>query len=422
MTGFSQKQIEVLEFSRDEIHNAIICDGSVRSGKSSVISISYILWAMANFKNRNFIIASQSVTAAERNIVKPLMQIVYLQQQFEIRYSIHTRSLIITRGNTTNYFYVFGGVNESSYETVQGITAAGAFLDEVVLMPESFVNQVLARCSVTGSKFWFSCNPESPNHWFYKEWIQKVSEKKVKYLHFTMGDNPSLSSDVISRYRSMYSGVFYDRYILGQWVRAEGIIYRKFADNKEDFILDVMPKDLILINVGVDFGGTKSATSFVAVGFTKAMKNIIVLESKRITKDLSPNLLDEEFTNFAEMVYNTYRIPFDSRCDNAEPVLIRGLKNIAMVKKLKTNVKNALKNPIKSRIDLLVRLMGEGRFFFMRNATSAINAFGESIWDAKKTDTRLDDGTIDMDTIDATEYAIEEFTNVLMDVSHLKGE
>lgn len=415
--GFSKKQLEVFGFSYAN-KDAIICDGSVRSGKSSVISIAFILWAMNNFSQKNFIIASQSVSSAERNIIKPLMNIVYLHKEYEIRYTISNRCLIVTRGKKTNFFYVFGGKDESSYQTVQGITAAGAFLDEVVLMPESFVNQVLARCSVDGSKFWFSCNPASPNHWFHLNWILKANDRNAKYLHFTLDDNPSLSDEIKNRYRNMYTGVFYDRYILGKWVLAEGIIYRMFADNPNRYIIDEIPQDeeIILINVGVDFGGNKSAHAFVATGFTKSLQKVIVLDCERIADEISPEQLDKSFAHFCNRVYSRYGKAFNSRCDNAEPVLMRGLKNAVYKYQLRTSIKSAFKKPIKSRIDLLVRLLGENKILFLRDTTLPLQkAIAEAVWNEKREDERLDNGTTDIDILDAFEYSIEEFTNNLID-------
>lgn len=109
------------------------------------------------------------------------------------------------------------------------MTLAGVLFDEVALMPRSFVEQALARCSVEGATFWFSCNPEHPEHWFYKEWIQKAEERRALYLHFTMQDNPALSPQVIRRYERMYTGRFYERFVLGEWTAPEGQIYDMFS-------------------------------------------------------------------------------------------------------------------------------------------------------------------------------------------------
>lgn len=415
--GFSQKQKQILTFGYSD-YDCLIADGTIRSGKTSVISIAYILWAMNTFKNQNFIIGSKSVASAERNIIRPLLQVKYLHQHYDITYFSSTHIMKVTRGKNTNYFYIFGGKDEASYQTVQGITSAGAFLDEVVLMPESFVNQALARCSVPKSKFWFSSNPEGPDHWFYLNWIKQAELKNALYLHFTMEDNPSLTEEIKARYRNMYSGVFYQRYILGLWSRAEGLIYTKYADNPENYLIDKLPNDIIIINVGIDFGGTKSAHTFVATAFTRGMKKVIPLEARRVEEELSPETLDAKFVDFTKMVYEKYGKPFNSRCDNAEPVLIRGFKNAVIRNSLRTNVRNALKTPIKDRIDLVTKLIGQGRLQLMRETTVPLQrGLQNAMWDTKKVDTRLDNGTAsDIDILDAFEYSIEEYTNNLLDV------
>jgi PBSX family phage terminase large subunit len=416
LSGFSKKQLEVLQFGFTD-YDGVICDGTIRSGKTSVITIAFILWAMNSFKNKAFIIASKSVTSAERNIIKPLMDIVYLHREFDIAYFRATNTLKVTRGSNTQFFYIFGGKDEASYQLVQGITAAGAFLDEVVLMPESFVNQVLARCSIPRSKFWFSCNPEGPDHWFYKEWVQKHQVKNCKYLHFTMADNPSLDASIIKRYEQMYDGVFYQRYILGQWVQAEGVIYDKFASNQDRYLIDKAPDNIILINVGIDFGGNKSATAFVATGFTPMMRDVIVLDAVRITERLSPEQLDKHFVEFAESIFAKYGKPFNTRCDNAEPVLIRGLKNAAMANRLRTNVKLALKKPISDRIDVVAKLLGQDRLKMVKDTTKPLQyGLRSAVWSEKQENKRLDDGTTDIDIIDAFEYSIEEYIDNLLDV------
>lgn len=225
--AFSEKQRQILKFPYSE-YDALICDGAVRSGKTSIMSLSFFLWAMGNFNNCAFAFCGKSVGAVERNIITPLLGISYLKDNFDMTYSRSSHVITARRGNKTNRFYCFGGKDESSYALIQGITLAGVMLDEVALMPRSFVEQALARCSVTGSKLWFNCNPENPRHWFRQEWILKADSKNALHLHFEMNDNPSLDEETKERYRNMYSGVFYQRYILGQWVMSEGVIYDMF--------------------------------------------------------------------------------------------------------------------------------------------------------------------------------------------------
>lgn len=223
--SFSPKQKQILTFPYESDYDALICDGAVRSGKTSIMSLSFVLWMMAEFNHCSFAFCGKSVGAVERNIVQPLLSVRYLQQQFQITYNRSGHVLTVQRGSKVNMVYLFGGKDESSYMLIQGITLAGVLLDEVALMPRSFVEQALARCSVTGAKFWFNCNPENPEHWFRKEWILQAQKHRALHLHFLMDDNPSLDERTRERYRSMYSGVFYERYILGRWVMAEGLIY-----------------------------------------------------------------------------------------------------------------------------------------------------------------------------------------------------
>lgn len=225
--GLSEKQREIMRFPYTK-YDALICDGSVRSGKTSIMSLSFFLWAMGNFNGCAFAYCGKSVGAVERNIVSPLLSIAYLRRNFDIRYNRGDHVITARRGGRENRFYLFGGKDESSYSLIQGITLAGVMLDEVALMPRSFVEQALARCSVSGAKFWFNCNPENPEHWFRKEWLLKAPERNALHLHFTMDDNPSLDEATRRRYQNTWSGVFYQRYILGLWVMAEGVIYDMF--------------------------------------------------------------------------------------------------------------------------------------------------------------------------------------------------
>ena len=224
---FSEKQMKIMAFPYTS-YDALICDGAVRSGKTSVMSLSFFRWAMLSFTGQAFAFCGKSVGAVERNIVTPLLAVKWVRTRFSVKYNRGDHVLIARDGNRENRFYLFGGKDESSYTLIQGITLAGVLLDEVALMPRSFVEQALARCSVSGAKMWFNCNPENPLHWFRQEWILKAPDRNALHLHFLMDDNPGLDDATRQRYRNMYSGVFYQRYILGQWVMSEGLIYDMF--------------------------------------------------------------------------------------------------------------------------------------------------------------------------------------------------
>lgn len=226
----SQKQQKILAFPYSK-YDALICDGAVRSGKTCIMMWAFVDWAMRKFSGQRFGICGKTVDSASKNIIVPFIAMTLAKERYTIRWRRSEKILEVRRGAVTNWFEVFGGKDESSAALIQGRTLAGVLLDEVALMPESFVNQALARCSVAGARLWFSCNPDNPNHWFYKEWIQRREAHNALYLHFSMDDNPSLSEETKARYHSMYSGVFYERYVLGRWVLAEGLIYPMFGPN-----------------------------------------------------------------------------------------------------------------------------------------------------------------------------------------------
>ena len=230
----SEKQAKILAFPYSKF-DAIICDGAVRSGKTSIMTVSFIRWAMENFNGCRFGLCGRTVDSCVKNLVVPYTQMTYANDRYLIRWRRSDKILEVRRGKTVNIFEVFGGKDEASAAPIQGRTLAGVLLDEVALMPRSFVEQALARCSVEGAKLWFSCNPASPKHWFYQEWILGREKHNALYLHFAMTDNPSLSEKTLERYRTMYSGVFYQRYVLGEWVMADGLVYPNFSEEKHTF-------------------------------------------------------------------------------------------------------------------------------------------------------------------------------------------
>ena len=261
---FSRKQRMVLNWwtAESPVRDAsgIIADGAIRSGKTLSMSLSFVIWAMTNFQGQNFGMAGKTIASFRRNVLTQLKMMLSARGYTAVDHRADNL-LVVSQGERQNYFYIFGGKDESSQDLIQGITLAGIFLDEVALMPESFVSQATGRCSVTGSKFWFNCNPSGPLHWFKVNWIDKKDEKSLLYLHFTMQDNLSLSAEIKARYKSMYTGVFYNRYILGLWCMAEGLIYDLFdrKRNVRQFPAGAKP---IQSYVSCDYG-TQNATAFL---------------------------------------------------------------------------------------------------------------------------------------------------------------
>lgn len=257
---FSQKQLQALSWwcpgSPYENRDAIICDGAVRSGKTLCLGISFAAWALCRFQDRSFAICGKTVRSLKRNLITTLLPALH-EAGFRCEMKAAENRIDISCGKHCNRFYLFGGRDEGSSALIQGITLSGVLFDEVALMPRSFVEQALARCSVEGSKFWFNCNPENPQHWFYREWIRQTERRNALYLHFTMEDNPSLSPQIRARYRGLYAGTFYERFVLGKWVAAQGLVYPFMTDA----MLCGAPGDCESYAVSCDYG-TVNPSSF----------------------------------------------------------------------------------------------------------------------------------------------------------------
>ena len=230
---FSLRQRQVLTWwcgpeTRDR--EAIICDGAVRSGKTLCLGLSFFCWAMGTFRGQRFGLCGKTAVSLRRNLletVRPALE----ELGFRWEERVSRNQVKVRFGGWENTFYLFGGRDEGSAALIQGVTLAGVLLDEAALMPRSFVEQAVARCSVEGSRLWFSCNPEGPEHWFYREWIQKAEQRRALYLRFTMADNPALSPAVRARYERGFSGTFYRRFVLGEWAAAQGRVYDFFDES-----------------------------------------------------------------------------------------------------------------------------------------------------------------------------------------------
>ncbi|MDR1409846.1 MAG: PBSX family phage terminase large subunit [Oscillospiraceae bacterium] len=230
-TTFSPKQLRLLRWwlpgSADGEHDAVICDGAVRSGKTVCMALSFFLWASITFSGRSFALCGKTIASLRRNLLTPVTP--FLKSiGFGMREKLSENWAEISIDGRTNRYYFFGGKDEGSAALIQGMTLGGVLFDEAALMPRSFVEQALARCSLEGSRYWFNCNPENPMHWFRREWLDKTEEKNALHLHLTMEDNPALTPEIRRRYENLYSGAFYERFVLGKWVAAEGLVYPMF--------------------------------------------------------------------------------------------------------------------------------------------------------------------------------------------------
>lgn len=369
----SPKQAKILSFPYSK-YDALICDGAVRSGKTSIMMWAFVRWAMGNFSGQRFGVCGRTVDSCTKNIIVPFTAMSLAKERYLIRWRRGDKVMEVRRGSVTNYFEVFGGKDEASYTLIQGRTLAGVLLDEVVLMPRSFVEQALTRCSVDGAKLWFSCNPGSPQHWFYTEWIKRHKERNALYLHFEMTDNPGLSEKTLERYQNMFTGVFYDRYIRGLWVLAEGLVY----DFGEENIVDDVPESGEYY-ISCDYGTLNPFSAGLWCWDGKTATRI--REYYYSGREEHRNKTDEEY--YTELEKLVGELPVISVIvDPSAASFIEVIKRHGKFK-----VRKAV-NDVLPGIATTARYLRSGALKIHRSCKDAIREFGLYRWDEKSTEDR----------------------------------
>lgn len=373
---FSLKQKRVLTWwcpdSPVKDYEGIIADGAIRSGKTLCMSLSYVMWAMSAFDGNNFAICGKTIGSLRRNVMFWL-KLMLRSRGYSVQDKRADNLMVVRRGNAINYFYQFGGKDERSQDLIQGITLAGVFFDEVALMPESFVNQATARCSVTGSKFWFNCNPEGPQHWFYTNWIKKHKERHVLYLHFTMDDNLSLSEKIKERYRNSYTGVFYDRYIRGLWVVAEGLIYPDIANGQG--IVETEERQYVKYYISIDYG-TLNPFSAGLYGLSKGVWYRFD-EYYHSGRETGRQLTDAEYYSELEKLAGKRHIS----------QVIIDPSAASMIAEIKKHGRFSVKQAINDVVDGIretAKAFSQGHIKVTSNCSGAITEFSSYCWDDKK--------------------------------------
>lgn len=373
---FSKKQRKVLNWWCDDSpvkdKDGIIADGAIRSGKTVSMSLGFVFWAMTRFNGQNFGMCGKTIGSFRRNVLFWL-KLMLKSRGYTVADHRADNLVTITKGDVTNYFYVFGGKDERSQDLIQGITLAGVFFDEVALMPESFVNQATGRCSVDGSKFWFNCNPDGPYHWFKLDWIDKRENKNLLYVHFTMDDNLSLSDAIKERYRTRYSGVFFERYIMGRWKMAEGVIYSMFDESKHVYHTLRNPIDMNYY-VSCDYG-TQNATVFLLWCMDNTGKWACCREYYYSGRDEESQKTDTEYADDLE-----------NWLAGIKPVKIiidpSAASFIAELKKRGYSVKKA-RNDVLDGIRFVASLLNEEKIMIHESCVSTRMEFASYVWDSK---------------------------------------
>lgn len=321
----------------------------------------------------------------------------------------------ISSDNTVKLFgkkvYALGADNKKHVARIQGATFEYVYGDEVTTWSEDVFSMLKSRMRCKHSCFDGTCNPDGPQHWF-KKFLD--SDADIFQQSYTIDDG-ALPSDVVAELKKEYSGtVYYNRFILGQWMAAEGVIYRLFADSPAQFLWpEEKPLKLQKVQIGVDFGGNGSQHAFVATGTLPGYAGVVGLMSRRMdAKDTDEAALSRAFLEFAEAVFLNWGEIHAVYCDSAEQVLKNSLRSAALRSRfawLADRIYNSQKIEITDRIRLTSILIGGGRFWYLPTALTLRDALSAALWSGKHPgkDERLDDGTTDIDTLDGFEYTIE---------------
>lgn len=351
-------------------YDGIIADGAVRSGKTVAMALGFVLWAMNSFSGQAFAICGRTIGAVERNILVWLRQML-APRGYKLEEKRSQHLLIISDGRRSNMFYLFAGKDESSQDLIQGMTLAGVYFDEVALMPETFVSQATARCSVKGSRWWFNCNPAGPYHWFKRGFIDKRRERNLLYIHFSMKDNLSLDSEIIRRYERMYSGVFYRRYILGQWCAAEGLVYSMFSEDRHVGRPQWQPQRVML---ACDYG-TQNPFALGLVSAAQTAEGVCYFLEKEFYHDgrKQGQMTDSQYADELER--------FAEGCGARQVVVDPSASSfIAELRRRGWQVIKA-RNDVAEGIRCVASALSEGRLMIAPECADTLREFQSYVWD-----------------------------------------
>ncbi len=407
---YTAKQRELMmRWQHDELRRINLLEGSVSSGKTWISLVLWAFWVATMPGDKLYLMCAKSLTTLKRNCLVLLEELVGTRN-FKF-------SLAAKEGCLFGRRVLLEGANDARSESkIRGLTIQGAYCDELTQFPEDFFIMLLSRLRVSGAKLFATTNPDNPNHWLKKKYIDRADELDFLDVKFLVEDNTTLDPDYIENIKREYTGVFYDRFILGMWKAAEGAIYRQFADDPEQFILDELPGDIIFGTMGLDFGGNGSAHAACLVGIIRGFRSIVVLDEYYRKEIISPEQLNNDVCGFITRCQSQCTAA-DIFCDSAETTLIKGISTAAGRRRIPVEVCKARKGEVLDRIRFLSMMMSQGRFFIMRKCKHTIDALSEAVWDSKhpEKDVRLDDGTTNIDSLDALEYSMERYMEEMIE-------
>lgn len=403
--AFTDKQNEFIRaLKHDKLKRLNILEGSVRSGKTWISLIAWAVWVASRPKDYLYMMCAKSLQTLKRNCLLPLQELV---GEKHFKFSLSTKEGVLFGRK----IMLEGANDQRSEGKIRGITLGGAYCDELTLFPKDFFAMLLSRLSEPGAKLIATTNPDVPTHWLLTEYLknENLSDDLFR-MFFHIDDNTTLDKGYVSSLKKEYTGVYYDRFILGKWVVANGAIYKVFSDAPRNY--DIKKSDLPgfeYLNIGLDFGGNGSQHALCAAGISHDMRKLYALKTVRIpAADMTPQALYKRVYDFCVEIKERYGTVSALYADSAEQTLIAGLRQA--LRPIGVIVKNSLKREINDRIRATTMLMGGGRFYMIAaECQSLIDAFQGAVWDDKVIgkEERLDDGTSDIDTLDAFEYSFE---------------
>ena len=414
-----------IDFVLSEDKRINLLTGSVRSGKTYVSLLKWAIFVGMMPETAEFIMVGKTLTSLKRNCLGLLQDLVGVNN--------FTYTLSQKQAKLFGRIVWLEGANDERAESkIRGMTLAGAYVDELTQIPEDFYRMLLSRLSVKNAKLYATTNPDAPSHWVKVDIIDN-DEIEKKVWSFTLDDNVILKKEneeyfenLKKEYQSM-GGVFYERFILGLWVLAEGLIYKQFANNTEMFLKDSAVDEygnklnFLVISIGIDYGATKGETEFKATGITQLFKEAWTIGERKLAGLYTPDAIYEEFIKFYYEIINEYGKVTHAFGDYGAlgQVLTFGLNKRLQENGIPLYVEDCIKGKIIDRIYMDQLLFAQGRRFILRKCKYLIEAYQQAVWDEKKPDTRLDDGTTPIDDLDASEYSMFPFYDKLM--MNIKG-
>ena len=407
MSVLTEKQLAFMRESNRLKARITLLYGSVRAGKTFIALLWFVFFVLTRPLEDEFLMIGKTLTTLKRNSLN-LLQSLVGEKNFTYSMSAKEGRLF---GRTV---WLEGADNEAAESKIKGMTLAGIYMDEMTEIPKAVTMQCFARISLPGARFIGTTNPDDPENYVNQEIILNplINKHVVK---FTIDDNTTLPREYVEEIKKEFTGVFYERFILGNFVRAEGVIFRQFADDPERWILDEIPKDVRWMTFGIDYGGNHSNTIFICDGIREGGKGVVILEEEMLKmKGVHPDQLEEQACAFMRRCIKQFDKLTPTYCWTDQPeTLTLGIAARARREGLPVSITVADKRDILDRIYAKERMLNLGKWHVMRNCKMVIYSTANQLWNEKKAekhkDERLDNDPKVNDVADAEEYSWEPF-------------